>query len=132
MAVYEWVTNMNQKGFFLLSQIIILSIILLTSSMIFTIFQLYARSQNTAAAHLTAVYFARREISISEGRLLAGEKNISDGILTDYFQEKNDFTFHIKTTLATSGVFKIITTTIYWQSSAIPTELILIKILYEN
>ena len=123
---------MNEKGFFMLPQIMVLSLLLLAASVIFAVFQTYSLAQYNENAHLTAIYLAQKEISVVEGQILSKERYFSSGTIKETSVEKNGITFSIKTSLFSVDEFKKISTIITWQIKSKSINITMDKTLYEN
>ncbi len=123
---------MNEKGFFMLPQIIALSLLLLVASAIFAVFQTYSLAQCNENARLTAIYLAQKEIAVIEGQILSKEHYFSSGTIKETSVEKNGITFSIKTSMLSFDEFKKISTIITWQTKSKPTNITMDKTLYEN
>ncbi|WP_196594283.1 hypothetical protein [Pectinatus sottacetonis] len=123
---------MGQKGFIMLPQILILSLLLLTAGTVFTVYHIYADAQTAENAQITALYLAKKEIAITEGQLLSHEKNFTYKINSNQKINLNNFIFTIKTTVIPDNNLKHITTIIYWKENSHEKLLSLEKTVYTN
>lgn len=123
---------MNNKGFFMLAQVLALSLLLLAAATLFSVFNIYAKNQVAEDARLTAVYLIQKEVAMLEGQLLSAEGAYYTGIVKETDISKNNILFHMQMSLATNGKLKIITAKINWLINNREADYTLTKTVYVN
>lgn len=123
---------MDNKGFFLLAQVLALSLLLLAAATLFSVFNIYAKNQVAEDTRLTAVYLIQKEVAMLEGQLLSAEGAYYTGIVKENDISKNNILFHIQMSLAVNGKLKIITAKINWLINNREADYTLTKTVYVN